>query len=440
MTIERGGRGSRAGLGVDDRAGDTRTVPFGRHPALLRRPVARARSCSDSRRASGSRTAWPTSSVAFGVSSRWIALTSDAASSPRAGSRAERDGLACTTSQSSSSRRTRHSGYGPASRSVFAHAGGTTGRHRRRQRVDRRDARARRREFPEARVVLARTTGSPTPTTVARTRARRYVLFLNPDTEVLDGTFAELVAASKARPDVGLAASSRSRLTVSSSHDPRFPTAPARSERPGFGAAPDPAVLARRARARHGRGTSRGRNRLDVGLVHVARREALQSAGFLDERFFIYSEEVDLCLRIRQAGWKIVHLPADDHPAPHGKGRHQPPDESSGSVRTTAVREETFRGVRRASCVTALYVGHGIRALAPGPTGGLSKARRTAARAALRALGGSRPAAIRPPAGTRPRPTFAARRDRLKCSADCTKQSMSRALRPQFRWGIEVGR
>ena len=34
-----------------------------------------------------------------------------------------------------------------------------------------------------------------------------------------------------------------------------------------------------------------------------ARREALESAGYFDERFFIYSEETDLCLRIKSAGW-----------------------------------------------------------------------------------------------------------------------------------------
>ena len=33
----------------------------------------------------------------------------------------------------------------------------------------------------------------------------RYVLFLNPDTEIVDGTFGELVAALDARPDVGMA-------------------------------------------------------------------------------------------------------------------------------------------------------------------------------------------------------------------------------------------
>ena len=29
----------------------------------------------------------------------------------------------------------------------------------------------------------------------------------------------------------------------------------------------------------------------------------------MDERFFIYCEEPDLCLRIKQAGWEVRHLP-----------------------------------------------------------------------------------------------------------------------------------
>ena len=29
----------------------------------------------------------------------------------------------------------------------------------------------------------------------------------------------------------------------------------------------------------------------------------------MDERFFIYCEEPDLCLRIKRAGWEVQHLP-----------------------------------------------------------------------------------------------------------------------------------
>ena len=63
----------------------------------------------------------------------------------------------------------------------------------------------------------------------------------------------------------------------------------------------------------------------------LARREALLSAGLLDERFFIYSEEPDLCLRIRRAGWEMRHLPDDDlHHA--GKAGINPRMEAQNSI------------------------------------------------------------------------------------------------------------
>jgi hypothetical protein len=45
------------------------------------------------------------------------------------------------------------------------------------------------------------------------------------------------------------------------------------------------------------------------GSFMLARRVALESAAFLDERFFIYSEGPDLCLRTKRAGWKVCHVP-----------------------------------------------------------------------------------------------------------------------------------
>jgi N-acetylglucosaminyl-diphospho-decaprenol L-rhamnosyltransferase len=42
----------------------------------------------------------------------------------------------------------------------------------------------------------------------------------------------------------------------------------------------------------------------------LVRREAITEVGGLDERFFLFSEEVDWCYRFRQAGWKIIFTPA----------------------------------------------------------------------------------------------------------------------------------
>jgi N-acetylglucosaminyl-diphospho-decaprenol L-rhamnosyltransferase len=46
-----------------------------------------------------------------------------------------------------------------------------------------------------------------------------------------------------------------------------------------------------------------------VGACLLVRREAYEQAGGLDEGFFMYSEEMDWCRRIKDAGWEIVYLP-----------------------------------------------------------------------------------------------------------------------------------
>lgn len=46
-----------------------------------------------------------------------------------------------------------------------------------------------------------------------------------------------------------------------------------------------------------------------AGCVLMVRRKALDEVGLLDERFFIYQEEVDWCKRFQQHGWKISFFP-----------------------------------------------------------------------------------------------------------------------------------
>ncbi|MFA5166930.1 MAG: glycosyltransferase family 2 protein [Candidatus Omnitrophota bacterium] len=45
------------------------------------------------------------------------------------------------------------------------------------------------------------------------------------------------------------------------------------------------------------------------GSCLLLRREALQQAGLLDETFFLYFEDTDLCKRIHDQGWKIIFCP-----------------------------------------------------------------------------------------------------------------------------------
>ena len=45
------------------------------------------------------------------------------------------------------------------------------------------------------------------------------------------------------------------------------------------------------------------------GACMVIRRETLRDVGPLDERFFMYFEDADLCRRARAAGWLVYYLP-----------------------------------------------------------------------------------------------------------------------------------
>lgn len=45
------------------------------------------------------------------------------------------------------------------------------------------------------------------------------------------------------------------------------------------------------------------------GAYSIIRREALEKVGYFDERFFLYYEEVDLCRRIKAAGYSLWYWP-----------------------------------------------------------------------------------------------------------------------------------
>jgi GT2 family glycosyltransferase len=46
-----------------------------------------------------------------------------------------------------------------------------------------------------------------------------------------------------------------------------------------------------------------------MGAVMLARRAAIEEVGGFDEDFFMFSEETDLCYRVRHAGWRVVFTP-----------------------------------------------------------------------------------------------------------------------------------
>lgn len=55
------------------------------------------------------------------------------------------------------------------------------------------------------------------------------------------------------------------------------------------------------------------------GSFMFLRRETLEQVGLLDESYFMYGEDLDLCYRIKKAGWKIYYVPTTQ--IIHYKGR-----------------------------------------------------------------------------------------------------------------------
>ncbi len=46
-----------------------------------------------------------------------------------------------------------------------------------------------------------------------------------------------------------------------------------------------------------------------IGACMMVRREAIEQVGLMDEDYFLFFEETDLCYRMKRAGWKIYHVP-----------------------------------------------------------------------------------------------------------------------------------
>lgn len=46
-----------------------------------------------------------------------------------------------------------------------------------------------------------------------------------------------------------------------------------------------------------------------TGAFMMVRRKVIKNVLFLDERFFMYGDDIDLCYRIKEAGFKIVYYP-----------------------------------------------------------------------------------------------------------------------------------
>ena len=137
--------------------------------------------------------------------------------------------------------------------------------------------------------------------TVIRATEGRYVYVLNEDTTAGDWAFDRIVAYLDAHPRVA-ALGARLVYPDGRLQDSawRFPT-------------PLVSAVGLLTVGKIGVKQSGGAQPQPVdwvmGAALVLRREALDEVGLFDEDFFLYSEEVDLQFRLRQAGWEVHYFP-----------------------------------------------------------------------------------------------------------------------------------
>ena len=147
---------------------------------------------------------------------------------------------------------------------------------------------------------------------LALTRSKgRNVLFLNPDTEIQGAAIQELVSALECIPDAGMVGARL--LNSDGSLQTTCITA-------------IPVILNQTLNSRYLRRTfprwkiwgmqalfERNTSPVPVeaisGACMLARREVVRQVGGFRTDYFMYAEDMDLCLTVTRAGWKIYYVP-----------------------------------------------------------------------------------------------------------------------------------
>jgi N-acetylglucosaminyl-diphospho-decaprenol L-rhamnosyltransferase len=170
-------------------------------------------------------------------------------------------------------------------------------------------------------------------------RCGRYLLMLNPDVTCCPGLFNELVRFMDDNPDVGVAGPMLLNEDGSVQRSRRaLPTLAALALR---WSRADRLLPRSKALRKYLLLDSPDREPADVdwvtGAVQIVRREAAESVGPMDERYFLYWEDLDWCIRMWDGGWRVCYVPAAQAVHVHMRAGVRRPFSQAGRAQLTSL-------------------------------------------------------------------------------------------------------
>jgi N-acetylglucosaminyl-diphospho-decaprenol L-rhamnosyltransferase len=195
-------------------------------------------------------------------------------------------------------------------------------------------------DYPEVELIAERSNhGFAVATNIGISRGSApYVLALNPDAAVEEGTLQTLLELMDAERRIGCAGAALFREDGSFDHAARrgFPTPlSALGHFSGLGRRLDSGPLAAYRAPEVERGPVDAVN----GAFMLMRRAALEQVGLFDEGYWMYMEDLDLCKRLADGGWITFFEPAAR--ATHSKGG------TTGGQRDARLQIAFHRGMGR---------------------------------------------------------------------------------------------
>jgi len=166
----------------------------------------------------------------------------------------------------------------------------------------------------------------------------RYILLLNPDTQMKDGAIERFVSFMDFHPDTGVAGAQLLNSDGSKQNSiANFPSLATELFNKS---------LLRRLFPKWFPGKERNYSEpvevnSVIGACMMVRREALDQVGLLDEDYFLFLEETDWCYRMKKAGWKIYHVPQTE--VFHFQGKSAETDKKRARVEYFRSRYHFFK-------------------------------------------------------------------------------------------------